>query len=322
MSVVLVVAGRYATVRTTVGHLAAQTVAHQLELVLVAPTPTLPDLEAADLAPFAAWQIVAAGPLDSTARARAAGIRAARAPLVALTEDHAFPAPDWAAALITAHAGPWAAVGPAFHNANPDTLVSWVNLLIEYTPWLAPLAAAPAAHLPGHNSSYKRALLLAYGDRLPALLDAESVLHWSLRANGHQLYLEPAARTYHLNFSTPLAWLPLRFQGGRLFAGCRARAWPLPRRALYALGAPLIPLVRLVGIVRRLRTSGDPHGLLPRILPLLALGLAADAAGEQLGYLTGPGDAARRVSDLETDRARYLSAADRRAQTRLAGRIA
>ena len=40
-------------------------------------------------------------------------------PWWSLCEDHCFPADGWAEALVAAHQGPWAAVGPAFLNANP-----------------------------------------------------------------------------------------------------------------------------------------------------------------------------------------------------------
>ena len=93
-------------------------------------------------------------------------MREASAPIVVFTEDHCFPEPEWAAALLARHAEPWAAVGPVLRNANPETTVSWADLLIAYGPWLAPGVAGPKDHLPGHNSSYKTSVLREYGDRL------------------------------------------------------------------------------------------------------------------------------------------------------------
>jgi hypothetical protein len=88
-------------------------------------------------------------------------------------------------------------------NANPHSLVSWANLIIEYAEWMEPVPAGVAEHLPGYNGTNKRALLLEYGDRLEAMLEAESILRWDLRAKGHQLYLEPAAKTDHQDFRRP-----------------------------------------------------------------------------------------------------------------------
>jgi hypothetical protein len=312
MSVVVVTPDTYATVRKTVRHLRAQNVSGRLELVIVAPRADRLGLDESALRCFHSYRVVEVGHMRSTARARAAGVRAASASVVALAEDHAFPAPGWAAAFIERHREGWAAVGPVMANANPRSTTSWANLLIEYAPWLEGARGGEREHLPGHNGSYKRDLLLEYGDRLEAMLDAESVLQWDLRARGHRLYLEPKARTFHQNFSVRGSSLPLRFNGGRLFAAARARGWPAWRRALFTAAAPLIPAVRLLRIVRELSAPGRPRRLLPRVLPALAVGLAFDGAGEMAGYALGPGASMAKLSDMEFHRQRYLASSERR----------
>ena len=313
MSVVVVTPDAYATVAKTIRHLRAQNISTQLELVVVAPSAERLGLDESALQSFRGYKIVEVGHMRSTARARAAGVRAASAPVVALAEDHAFPAPGWAEALLNRHAEGWAAVGPVMANANPRSATSWANLLIEYAPWLEGAPGGERAHLPGHNASYKRDLLLAYGERLEAMLDAESVLQWDLRARGHRLYLEPQARTFHQNLSVRASSLPLRFNGGRLFASARAREWPMWRRAMFTTAAPLIPAVRLARILRELFAPGRPRRLLPRVLPALAVGLVFDGAGEMMGYALGPGASMAKLSDMEFHRERYLAEFDRRA---------
>ncbi len=314
MSVVVVTPDRYETVRKAVRHLRAQTVRDRLEIVFVAPSKDKLCLDESEMQDFLQFHIVEVGPVNSTARARAIGARHASAPVVALVEDHAFPAPGWAEALIRAHRQPWAAVGPVMGNANPCDMISWANLLIEYSEWLEPATGGVANHLPGHNGSYKRAILLSYGDQLEAMLDAESVLHWDLRAKGHLLYLESKARTFHQNFSAPFSSIQLRFHGGRLFASSRSRRWPLWQRLLYIGGAPLIPIVRLWRILRELRRPGRPQNLLPRVLPYLIVGLAVEGTGEMIGYALGPGNSVERLSDMEFHRNRHLSKVDRKAE--------
>lgn len=312
MSVVVVTPDTYQTVSKTMRHLRTQAKREALEIVLVAPAAGRLKFDAAEMRHFLSHKIIEVGHMSSTARARAAGVRAASAAVVAFVEDHAYPAPGWAEALINRHREDWAAVGPAMTNANPRSTTSWANLLIEYAQWLDPLEAGERDHLPGHNGSYKRDILLQYGDRLEAMLDAESILHWDLRARGHRLWLEPKARTFHENFSVRSSSIPLRFNGGRLFAASRARVWPLWRRALFTVAAPLIPAVRCYRIVRELSKPGRPRHLLPRLLPELIVGLACDGAGEMFGYALGAGDAMRKLSDMEFHRERYLVEQDRR----------
>ena len=55
----------------------------------------------------------------------ATAVVAATAPIVALTENHCFPDPDWAEKLVAAYDGDYAGVAPAIGNANPETTLSW-----------------------------------------------------------------------------------------------------------------------------------------------------------------------------------------------------
>ena len=315
LSVVVVTPDIVATVRKTLKFLRSQSVCERVEVLLVAPSREGLGLDESELREFHSHKVVEVGHMRSTARARAAGVRAASADVVAFAEDHAFPAQGWAEALLSRHAEGWAAVGPSMSNANPRSATSWANLLIEYAPWLEPCEAGEREHLPGHNGSYKRALLLEYGERLEAMLDAESVLHWDLRSRGQRLYLEPRARVFHQNFSAPSASLALRFNGGRLFASARAREWPAWRKLVYASASPLIPLVRCARIVGELLQPGRPRRLLPKVLPALFAGLVFDGAGECVGYALGAGEAMRKLSDMEFHRERYMAARDRREKT-------
>ncbi len=298
------------TIRRTLAHLRAQTARGRLELVVVCPSAASLGLEPADVEGLASYQVVEVGPLGSVAEANAAGVLRARAPLVALAENHSFPNPGWAAALIAAHEGPWAAVGPAMENANPASAVSWASFLLAYGRWLG-AKAGPIDDLPGHNSSYKRALLVARGKDLDAELQAETALHQALLAEGHGLYLEPAAVTAHMNPSLLPYFLTEMLYAGRRFAATRARRWPAPRRLAYACGAALIPAVRLWRLFPQYRQAGR-HKPLPRgTLPVLLVGLATSAWGEMLGYAFGPGRAAQELSDMELHRGRYVAAGDR-----------
>jgi hypothetical protein len=317
MSVVVITPDRYATVRRTIKHLRAQKVSDCLEILIVAPSASELELDESEMRGFLRHKVVEVGHMSSTARARAEGARQASAPVVAFAEDHAFPAPGWAEALIERHLEHWAAVGPVMTNANQRSIVSWANLLIEYAQWLEPTEGGAREHLPGHNGSYKREILLSYGDRLEAMLDAESILHWDLRKQGHKLYLEPKARTFHQNFTARTPSLTLRFNGGRLFASSRAQSWPVWRRALFACASPLIPLVRCQRIARELLKPGRPRHLLPRLLPSLFVGLVFDGAGEMTGYAFGAGAAMAKLSDMEFHRERYMTEPDRPERDRL-----
>lgn len=290
ISVILATPDCYETIRKTISHLRAQSVSEQLELIIIAPSVAALNLVEDDMKDFFRYRVVEAGPIRSVGSANALGIRHATAPVVALAEDHSFPEPGWAQALIETQRQPWAAVGPVIRNANPASRLSCADMLIGYGPWMDPAPAGFVDYLPGHNSSYKREILLEYGQELERMMEAETVLHWDLRAKGHKLYLEPAAKIAHTNFALPGHFVAAHFYGGRVFATVRAQdgRWAWPRRLLFVCGSPLIPLVRLWRILRDISQSGRAGSRSAlRVLPQLLLGLSMDGAGQMLGYLSG-----------------------------------
>jgi hypothetical protein len=307
---VVVCAERIASLGPLISKLNAQSDPGRIELIVVCPS--IDELGPIPEAGHSLAGIATVGHRDKSGgfvdlpAARAAGVRRASAPLVVLGETHCFPAPGWADSLIETHAaGRAAAVGPVILNANPRTAISWANLITDYGPWIPPTATGPRTTLPGHNSCYRREELLGYDGRLAEMLTYEAALHDDLRRSGRELVLSEGARVRHLNVSTAGDWLRERFHAGRAFAAARSGHWPRWRRAVYFLGAPLIPLVRLgrLAPVAR-RTRGRPT--LARLLPVLAAGLVVHAAGEAAGFALGAGGAWRVVTRIELYRERSV----------------
>jgi hypothetical protein len=310
MSVVVVTPDCFETISRTITHLREQTIRDKLELVIVGPSTSVLDGHESELADFRTTRVVEIERIRSLAVANAAGAREANGPVVAFLEGHVYPDPRWAEALIRAHRQPCAAVGPVVRNANPRSWVSRAEMLIGYGPWLDPAPCGTVTHLPGHNSSYKRSILHEYDDRLESLLEAESVLHWDLLARGYRLCLEPAAKVSHLNTSLLKSMVEERLRSGRLFAATRARNWSTLRRLMYAVGTPLVPLLRFVRILGDLERSTDPSRFPFAMTPLVLFALGVDAVGESMGYSLGLGDPQERGLDLQFHRERHISKHD------------
>jgi hypothetical protein len=318
LSVILPTCDDYSTIRLTVRALGRQTIRDRIELVIVAPIDD-PVVNEDEVAGFAKVTIVNGGPLRTSNISRAAGIRAASASIVVLSEDHSFPDPDWADALVKAHESGCAVAAPVLRNANPKSMISWANLLLEYYPWLDGTPDGEMSDLPGHNSAYNRDLLLSYGERLEAVLEVEAVVQREIIQSGHRMLLEPKAKTSHLNFSRLSSSLGLRFNAGRSFAGHRTMGWPVKKRAVYIAGGPLIPLVRLMRISAMLRRSAQYSWLFPKVLPALCAMLLADGLGELAGYIAGPGDAPRFLGTIEFNRVRFMNSSDRADYAKMIG---
>lgn len=306
MSVVLVTPDRYDTIRKTMHHLRAQTVRDQLEIVIVAPSAKGLNLDESELQEFCQFRVVEVGEINSVGRAWAAGVRASTAGIVVFTEDHCYPEPGWAEALINAHQGPWDAVGPVMGNANPASLISWANFFVAYGRWAERAVAGETDDIPPHNSAYKRVTLLEYGGALESMLEVESLLHQDLRTKGYRLYWEPGAKTFHVNYTVVSSWIRAEFHYGRLFGAARAQTWSLLKRLIYIFVGPLIPFVRLRRVLTEIHRTGKERDLLPMILPAVFIGVAAAATGEMFGYALGAGAASRGKWNLEFHRYRHL----------------
>lgn len=309
---VLLVTPDYQTIRKTIRHLRAQTVRDRLEIVIGAPSREALGLIESDLEPFHSYKLVEVGKIRVLADAKAAAVTETSAPIVAFAEDHCFPEPDWAEALITAHNKGYAAVGPLMRNANPATSLSWAGLFLHFGCCIVPDPSGQCTNLPWHNTSYKRTLLLDYGSDLASVLIVEGLLLDDRRAKGHTLHLEPMAKTDHVNISLLCSWVRHAFWGGRLFGAMRAKkkTWSVWRRLLYIAGSPLIPIVRLCRTAQQVRELGK-GAFLPRIALPVLMGLIPHAVGEATGYALGVGEAAERYSYLETKRILHVKPADR-----------
>jgi len=294
----------FATIADVAERLAAQSVAEEIELVVVCPAASeLGEYERVN----AVRVTVVEHPLLPLGEARAAGVRAAAAPIVAIGETHAFPAPGWGEHLIAAHEGPWTAVVPAITNANPDGgATSWSTFLIDYGRWALGDGAREIDDPPSYNASFKKNHLVELGDDLGRLLEPGTGLPRELRKRGHRSYYEPKARIEHLNLARRGAWLYERFLGGRLLGAARRAHWPVARTLLYVVGSPLVPVVRLARSRHALVALARNHGLPPHTHAAVVLACVVWGAGELVGYVAGRGRAEADMLEYELHKARYL----------------
>jgi hypothetical protein len=313
MSVVLATPGSFASIAMTLNCLARQTVADSLELVLVVPEaagrgelPTVLDA-------FHSHRVLEIGPFERVGTGNAAGATAAAAELVVFAEDHSFPEAGWAEALIDRHHEPWAAVGAVLRNANPGR-ISWADFLVAFGPCVEAVTGGEVDVLPGHNTSYKRAMLPAPGEGLEDACNDEWSLHQQLVASGERLYLDQRAVSHHINFGVARSWVKNCFWCGWARASERSVRWPAYRRALYALAWPLIAAIRLPPVARNAARVHTSVQLPAGVAPLLMVGLILEAFGQGAGYVTGAHPlVARGERRREFDRAAHITAADRQA---------
>lgn len=272
--------------QATIEALGSQTAADRIEVVVIDTGPEdAPNLSTPEGLPATYVRMPAAG---SYAAARAEAARRSSTPVVAYLEDHAVPDKGWAEAVIGAHEGPWAAVGYAFTNANPDSFGSRVAHIADYGPWAHPAPHGPLRLLPGNNVAYKRDALLSLGGRLDDLLVVDFNVQDELRSQGHETYSESRALVAHENFTRVSELIAANFSYTRLMAMNRASDWNAGRRAAYAVLVPVaVPALKLARLLRSLRGRRALWGELAATFPLVMATFAWSSVGEALGYLGG-----------------------------------
>ena len=292
LSVVLLVGPHRERSSRALRSLLDQSIVDQMEVLVLDPeVENHPPLPGSD---HPAVKTIACEMRESWGKIRADAVRIAQAPIVAFLEDHAYVFPGWAEANLRAFEGPWAGVGGEVHNANPHIGISDALVFTYFLPFFAPARRGEVKRIMGHNSAYRRDILLGYGDRLDYMLLVEYTLNIALLADGHQLLLEPGIKIAHQNETSLFSIIKGDYFSNRCFGNLRASlfGWPFWKRFLYVLLTPLIPWRRLFRIVVSIIFDRRDL-LLPllRSLPVIAVADHVAAVGMTVGLLFGIGQA-------------------------------
>jgi hypothetical protein len=224
---------------------------------------------------------------------RAAGIAAARAPFIAVIEDHCLVRPGWSTRIVEWHRAGKPAVGGPVHNVVDERLRDWAAFFCEYSAFLEPMPVGPIHDLTGMNVSYDRRAIDAMRD----LLDDgrwEGWLHARLRERGLELWCDPELVIDHDKDFGFLEFAGQRYHYSRAHAGMRNAALGR-KRALYFLGSPLLPPLLYSRIARNVSRAPGLRRTFVRSTPLIVAYLAVWAFGEAVGYAFGGGDSLSRV---------------------------
>ncbi len=226
---------------------------------------------------------------------RAAGIRAARGRLVAVTEDHCVPHRDWYQRILAAHARTgWAAVGGGVRNASTKRLIDWAVFFCEYSQHMDPVPEGPSDFIPGMNVAYDMDALELIKEVFAEGL-WENFLHDKLRAAGHVCGMSPDVLVGHQKHFTIPMFLAERFHYSRSFAGMRVAGHGRAARLKWAILSGGLPPLLIFRLTRNVLHKGQHLGWYVRSLPLIGLFTVAWSVGEFWGYLTGPGDSLVKV---------------------------
>lgn len=224
---------------------------------------------------------------------RAAGIAQARAPYVAVIEDHCVVRDGWAGRICAAHRRGHSVVGGAVRNGATRRLRDWAAFFCEYSEHMEPLPEGPTRSLTGMNVSYDRRAI----ETMAPLLDEgrwETWLHPHLLDRGIDLYAEADMALDHVKDFDFREFVSQRYHYARSHAGMRNRELGL-KRPIYVLGSPaLVPLL-YARIARNVLRKRRHRARFLAATPLVLVYLAVWSYGEAVGYAFGGGRSLLRV---------------------------
>lgn len=227
---------------------------------------------------------------------RAAGILVATGEIIAITEDHCIPEPDWYEAMSASHErhdNP--AIGGAVDNAATDHIIDWAVFFCEYSNFISPVDDGIVHDLPGPNVSYKRGALMELEEMIREGY-WETFLHWKLESEGFQLRSDPTVRVLHKKDFRFWSFFLERFHYARAFAGTRNESIPLSKRLFYLAFSPALPPMLIRRIWKRVWKRRRHLREFAAALPIILLFMVAWACGEFTGYAIGPGESALQLT--------------------------
>ena len=267
--------------------------------IIVPCDASLGDLSALETR-FPTVQFLAASGRRTYAELRAHGFRNARGSIIALTEDHCTPDPDWGASIREEHSASHGAVGGAVEKQIPDSLLNWAVYLCDFSRYMNPVSDGAAHYLTDCNVSYKRTALASIADLWRDEFH-ETTVNWALRARGESLWLSPRIivrqqRSLRLSYA-----LWERYAFGRLFAKTRGEVVSMPSRIKYAGGAFLLPAILIGRIALNVFRKGRARWIFSKSLPAITILTVVWAWGELVGYITGRSDSMLEPRPQETE---------------------
>lgn len=220
------------------------------------------------------------------AELRASGAHRATGRLLAVTEDHCLPDPDWVRRIIEAHTGPSVAIGGVVKKQGPDKSLNWAVYFLDYLRYMPPVEEHETHELTDLNVSYKMSALREIADVWDKEFH-EPEVHAALKGKGGRLLLSPSIGVHQRRQLRIGHALWDRYAFGRLFGSTRAASLPLSRRMVYALLAPVLPVLLVLRLVRHILNKKRHRREFFLALPYIVLLAAAWAWGECMGYVTG-----------------------------------
>jgi hypothetical protein len=212
-----------------------------------------------------------------------AGVREARGRVVAFTIAQCIVEPGWARALLEGVRSGAVGAGGRLAVRRGTSATGRATFYLRYSAWLS-VPDGPVPEIAGDNAAYDLSALRR-------VRESESAPFWEVEAHarfrqlGLGLVIQPGATAWFTDETSLRTMAARRFAHGRHSGSFRVQSG-IRTRWQMVLGAPLVPVVLLVRVARRVvRAPGHLPGFVSSLGAFMVLAVAW-AAGEAIGGLT------------------------------------
>lgn len=214
------------------------------------------------------------------------GLQSSRGRFVAFTIAQCVVSPTWAERMIAGMTEGVGGAGGALALGSGTRPHAWALYFLRYSNFLEERwrPGPVVGDIAGDNAIYRRSDLLAPGV-CPSAGFWEVDVHRRLRQRGLTLVAVADAAATLIGAPAPRHIVRERFRHGRHFGAWRARS--AARRVRTVLAAPLVPLVLLGRIARRIWPFPNHRLRFIAALPWLLVFVTAWAVGEAAGAFRG-----------------------------------
>lgn len=211
------------------------------------------------------------------------GIDESRSGIVALTIAQMVAAPDWLAAMRSAHDS-YDAVGGAIEPGQGLRLVDWAEYFCRYARDMLPFTGRHTIDLPGDNAAYKRDVL----DRTADLYRDgfwEPVVHRRLAKEGMTLWQDPAVLVCQGRSTGWGAFASQRLHHGRAYGRQRGGGFTRVRALVGIVAAAAVPFLMTFRVLQLVFRKGRHRRKALAATPLILSFNVVWAAAEARGYV-------------------------------------
>jgi len=219
-------------------------------------------------------------------RRRAVGLGMCRGRIIAITEDHAVPAKDWCAQIMSCHTQPYDAIGGAIEN-GVDHPMNWAWYYCDFGRYGRPLDPAACDYISDVNIAYKREALESVRDAWQEEYH-ETTVHWLMQERGYVTFRDPSmVAMQHRPKLGFIKSIKERWQWAGVYAETRLQFIGFSHRMVLLISAPLLPAVLTLRAIRHMFRQGRGFWQMLTTVPLVWMLTAAWSFGECYVYLVG-----------------------------------